>query len=119
MIRSPKALTKAIEVALQGAYRAGWRDATAAMKAATLGKRPKASLKGPSLSAADLKTSLTAREIVIRALEAKPGLEPVEILEWARMQGLPVSFDAVRQEITRLGKKGRVVRSGTGYALRG
>jgi hypothetical protein len=110
--RPSKALTKAIEAALEAAYRAGWRDATSERKRGPV-------VEGKArLSSADLKRSVTAREVVLTALEAKPGLQPVEIYEWSKSKGLSLSFEAVRQAITRLGKKGNVVRSGQGYALK-
>ena len=113
-IRSSKALTNAIEAALEAAYRAGWRDATSAKRMG-----PRKGLEGKArLSSADLKRSVTAREVVLAALEAKPGFQPVEIYEWSKSKGLNISFESVRQAITRLGKKGNVVRSGQGYALK-
>ena len=113
-IRLSKVLTKALEGALEVAYRAGWRDATSAKrKGSRKGYQGKA-----HLSSAELKRSVTAREVVLAALEAKPGLEPVEIYEWSKSRGLNISFEALRQAITRLGKKGNVVRSGQGYALK-
>jgi SOS response regulatory protein OraA/RecX len=109
---------RAIDVALQTAYRAGWRDATAAAKAAASGKQPKGRATDVRALAADLKAP-TSREIVLQALEAKPGLEAIEVIEWAQAKGFPVSSDSVRQAISRLGKKGRVIRFGVGYALKG
>ncbi len=117
VIRRNKGLAKAIEVALQAAYREGWRDATLEMKRKKARKKAHGFKEQDHLALADLRSTLTAREIVTKALEAKPGLQPVEVFEWAQANGVNITFEAVRQAITRLGKKGDVTRSGAGYAL--
>lgn len=45
-------------------------------------------------------------------------MEPIEVIEWAQAKGFSVSSDSIRQAISRLGKKGEVVRFGVGYALK-
>jgi len=124
MTRIPKELSDALEAAIRDAYRTGWDDATAALIKAASDKRPDGSAvhiaQKPSakhtLSKVD--SRVTAREAVLKALQAKPGMQAREIFEWAQAKEIRVTFDAVRTAIKRLGQKGTVGPLGVGYGLK-
>lgn len=124
MIRPSKELSEAIEAALQAAYQAGWDDATHALVAAATNNRPNGAAPGtvrtkqarPSLRS--VRSSITGREIVTKALRAKPGMQAGEIFKWAQAKKMDVTFDNLRQAIMRMTRKGTLVREGGGYALK-
>ena len=88
-IRSSKALTKAIEAALEAAYRAGFRDATSANR---MGPRKGFQGSKAHLSSAELKRSVTARELVLTALEANARTATSRNLRVVKIEGTEHQF---------------------------
>jgi Fe2+ or Zn2+ uptake regulation protein len=125
MILSAEEIRHRVEEALQAAFQRGWDAAMKVIVEAAASKRPRstqdlvdalAEESRKKVSMAEVNTRVTAREAVVQALEAKPGMQAAEIHSWTKAKGMGVTFEAIRTAIKRLRQNGTLVRHGDGYA---